>query len=105
MSCSGSPKVCTSTFTGKATVKAINRLTGVQTNLGQLMNSSISFQLDATDAGEPGSSPGSGPDSFAIRVYDANGTIMNLDSTPTDVYNGARSSQNLLNGGNLKITQ
>ena len=44
----------------------MNRMTGIAYSLGGNYN----FQVDVTDYGEPGSSPGAGPDKYAIRVWD-----------------------------------
>ena len=58
------PTVCTATFTGKNTITAVNRATGVPTGLG----GNYQFQVDVTDNREPGSSPSAGPDTYAIKV-------------------------------------
>jgi hypothetical protein len=84
------PKICKATFTGKSNITAINRATGLAYSLG----GNRSFQVDVTDAAEPGSSPGSGPDTYAIRVWDSTGTYYQF-GTPT--------AQIPLNGGNIQV--
>jgi hypothetical protein len=86
------PKVCTnSTFTGKNNISAVNRLTGVAFSLGGNYN----FQVDVTDLSEPGSSPGAGPDTYAIRVWDT--------STGTYYQLGSPASQLPIIGGNIQV--
>jgi hypothetical protein len=84
------PKVCKATFTGKANVTAVNRTTGLAYSLG----GNRSFQVDVTDNSEPGSSPGAGPDSYAIKVWDNTGTYYQFGTT---------LSQILINGGNIQV--
>jgi Bacterial Ig domain/Bacterial cadherin-like domain len=84
------PKVCTATFTGKSNVTAVNRTTGIAYSLG----GNRSFQVDVTDASEPGSSPGSGPDSYAIRVWDSAGTYYQF---------GTQAAQIPITGGNIQV--
>ena len=85
------PKVCTATFTGKSNITAVNRTTGIAYSLGGNYN----FQVDVTDAAEPGSSPGAGPDKYAIRVWDtATGTYYQL---------GTPAAQLVINGGNIQV--
>ncbi|MBA2719744.1 MAG: tandem-95 repeat protein, partial [Chloroflexi bacterium] len=85
------PTVCTATFTGKNNITAVNRTTGVAYSLGGNYN----FQVDVTDAAEPGSSPGAGPDKYAIRVWDtATGTYYQL---------GTPAVQVPINGGNIQV--
>jgi hypothetical protein len=85
------PKVCTATFSGKNNITAVNRATGVATSLG----GAYSFQVDVTDAREPGSSPGAGPDSYAIRVW--------KDTTGTYYQLGAPTAQLPIDGGNIQV--
>ena len=82
--------VCTSTFTGKATITAVNRATGVAYSLGGNMQ----FQVDVTDKGEPGSSSSTTPDTYAIRVWDSTGTYCQL---------GTPAAQLGINGGNIQV--
>ncbi len=85
------PKVCTATFTGKSTITAVNRATGIAYGLG----GNNQFQVDVTDNGEPGSGKATtNPDTYAIRVWDASGTYYQL-GTPT--------AQLPLNGGNIQV--
>ena len=84
------PIICKATFTGKATISAVNRATGLVYGLGGNMQ----FQVDVTDNGEPGSSSSTTPDTYAIKVYDSSGTYYQLGST---------TSQLALNGGNIQV--
>jgi hypothetical protein len=85
------PKICTATFTGKNNITAVNRTTGIAYSLGGNYN----FQVDVTDASEPGSSPGAGPDQYTIRVWDnATGTYYQFPSWPT---------QQAITGGNIQV--
>ncbi len=85
------PKVCTATFTGKNNITAVNRTTGIAYSLGGNYN----FQVDVTDAAEPGSSPGAGPDKYAIRVWDT--------TTGTYYQLGTPAAQVVINGGNIQV--
>ena len=117
--CSGTnPKtsICHFTFTGKATAKAINRTTSTNYNLADApyLGSSIQFQMDGTDAGEPGSSPGVGPDAFALKVWGGSKNLVVFDGKITGLdalsYEGDKDSltarsyqQILINGGNVQV--
>jgi hypothetical protein len=81
---------CTARFTGKSTITAANRATGVLYSLG----GNNQFQVDVTDKGEPGSSSAVSPDTYAIRMWDVTGTLYQL-GTPT--------GQLALNGGNIQV--
>jgi hypothetical protein len=85
------PIVCTATFSGKNNITAVNRATGVATSLG----GNYQFQVDVTDNSEPGSSPGAGPDTYAIKVWNS--------TTPTYYQLGAPTSQVKINGGNIQV--
>ncbi len=61
---------CKATITGKNTVQAVDRLTGVLCSIG----GNYQFQVDVTDNGEPGSSRVTPPDQYAIRVWNVSGT-------------------------------
>lgn len=87
---STTPKVCSASFSGKSTVTAVNRATGVAYSLG----GNNQFQVDVTDNSEPGSSPGAGPDTYAIRVWDSTGTSYQLGTT---------TAQLKINGGNIQV--
>jgi hypothetical protein len=90
-SCTTSPPVvCKATFTGKANITAVNRKTGVAYSLG----GNEQFQVDVTDNGEPGASSSTTPDTFAIKVWDSNGTYYQL---------GSPTAQTALNGGNIQV--
>jgi hypothetical protein len=85
------PKVCTATFTGKNNITAVNRTTGVAYSLGGNYN----FQVDVTDASEPGSTPGAGPDKYTIRVWDpTTGTYYQFPGWP---------AQTPIDGGNIQV--
>jgi hypothetical protein len=86
-----SPVVCKATFTGKVNITAANRATGGSYSLG----GGYQFQVDVTDNSEPGSSPGAGPDTYAIRVWDT--------STGTYYQLGAPATQVLIDGGNIQV--
>jgi hypothetical protein len=84
------PKICTSTFTGKANITAVSRTTGLAYSLG----GNELFQVDVTDNGEPGSSSSTTPDTYAIKVWDSSGTYYQL---------GSPTGQIALNGGNIQV--
>jgi hypothetical protein len=84
------PIVCTAQFTGKSTITAVSRTTGVAYSLG----GNNQFQVDVTDNGEPGSSPGAGPDKYAIRVWNSAGTYYQL---------GSPATQQAIDGGNIQV--
>jgi hypothetical protein len=87
------PKVCTASFSGKNNITAVNRTTGVAYSLGGNYN----FQVDVTDASEPGSSPGAGPDKYTIRVWD------NTTGTYYQFPNVAPATQTPIAGGNIQV--
>jgi hypothetical protein len=84
------PIVCKAEFTGKSTITAVSRTTGVAYSLG----GNNQFQVDVTDNSEPGSSPGAGPDTYAIRVWNSGGTTYQL---------GMPTTQQAINGGNIQV--
>jgi hypothetical protein len=86
----GSTTGCKATFTGKSTITAVDRITGAAYSLGGNNN----FQVDVTDKAEPGSAPGTGPDTYAIRVWTASGTYYQL---------GTPAAQQAINGGNIQV--
>jgi hypothetical protein len=93
--CTGTaPNVtCTATFTGKNNISAVNRTTGVAYSLGGNYN----FQVDVNDISEPGSSPGAGPDTYAVRVWDTStGTYYQLGAP-------APATQVKIVGGNIQV--
>jgi hypothetical protein len=101
------PIKCTATFAGKANIKAVNRLTGVEYSLG----GNYQYQVDTDDYSEPGSSPGAGPDRYAIRVWDpSTGTYYQLGSprtwNPAQLWNTSDpgfGTRLQLSGGNIQI--
>jgi hypothetical protein len=63
--------------------------------LAYSLGGNYNFQVDVSDNAEPGSSPGAGPDSYAIRVWDtATGTYYQL---------GAADAQLQIVGGNIQV--
>ena len=85
------PKVCNASFEGKSNITAVNRATGVAYSLGGNYN----FHVDVTDNSEPGSSPGAGPDTYTIRVWDSTlGDYYKLPGFPT---------QTKIDGGNIQV--
>jgi len=88
---STTPKVCTASFEGKNNITAVNRTTGLAYSLGGNYN----FHVDVTDNSEPGSSPGAGPDTYTIRVWDAStGDYYKLPGFPI---------QTKIDGGNVQV--
>jgi hypothetical protein len=88
---STTPKVCTASFEGKNNITAVNRATGVVYSLGGNYN----FHVDVTDNSEPGSSPGAGPDTYTIRVWDnTTGDYYKLPGFPI---------QTKIDGGNIQV--
>jgi hypothetical protein len=85
------PVVCNATFTGKSTVTAVDRITGVAYSLG----GNYQFEVDVTDNGEPGSKSAVIPDTYAIRVW--------TTTTGTYYQLGAPKVQVALNGGNIQV--
>ena len=81
---------CTATFTGKSTITAASRTTGVLYSLG----GNNQFQVDVKDNGEPGSSSATMPDTYTIRIWDSSGTYYQL---------GSPTAQRALNGGNIQV--
>ena len=56
---------------------------------------SFNFHVDVTDNSEPGSSPGAGPDTYTIRVWDnTSGDYYKLPGFPT---------QTRIDGGNIQV--
>ncbi len=88
---------CKATITGKNTVQAVDRLTGVLYSIG----GNYQFQVDVTDNGEPGSSRVTSPDQYAIRVWNVTGTYYELGNT----YDGKGSLLAPLDieGGNIQV--
>ena len=85
----------TATFSGKCTIKAVDRLTGVTYDGG----GNYLFQVDVTDRGEPGSGVAN-PDTYAIRITDSAGNNLIVVGT----YSGSTNvTQVPLNGGNIQV--
>jgi Divergent InlB B-repeat domain len=91
------PTVCKATFSGKNTVVAVSRTTGVAYSLGG--GGIYNYRVDVTDNGEPGSSPGAGPDTYGIKVWTSSGTYYQLGTaTTTTSY-----PQLAIGGGNIQV--
>ena len=102
------PMKCTATFAGKNNIQAIDRLTGVLYSLG----GGYSYQVDVDDYAEPGSTPGAGPDGYAIRTWDGGGTYYQVGmprawtSDPVKLWDPAYTgygSRLAINGGNIQV--
>jgi hypothetical protein len=108
MACTtAAPVKCTATFSGKNNIQAIDRQTGVVYSLG----GGYSYQVDVDDYSEPGSSPGAGPDGYAIRTWDTSGTYYKVGSPRTwigtaDLWNPSYTgygSRLPIVGGNIQV--
>jgi N-acetylneuraminic acid mutarotase len=98
LSCTNStPKVCTSTFTGKSTITAVDRLTGTAYSQGGNFN----YQVDLTDNGEPGASIP--PDRYATRIWDSTGNYYVLGSYGPDNTGTTNTAQVPILGGNVQV--
>ncbi len=82
-----SPKIRKAMFSGRNNITAVNRATGVATSLG----GNYQFRVDVTDNSEPGSSPGAGPDTYAIKVW--NSTTPRLAVAPPKAAGSGRCTQ------------
>jgi hypothetical protein len=87
---------CKATITGKNTVQAVDRETGVLYSIG----GNYQFQVDVIDNQEPGSS-GTGPDQYAIRVWDSSGTYYELGDSYDD--HGMLISPLDIAAGNIQV--
>jgi hypothetical protein len=93
---------CFATFFGKANIKVVDRLTGIQYSLGAgITGNQVSFQIDVTDNGEPGASSSTNPDSYAIRILTSTGTYYQVGTSSTSL--DARGTQITLSGGNIQV--
>jgi hypothetical protein len=91
---------CSATFSGKSTVSAVDRDTGLAYALG----GNYSYRVDVTDAKEPGSSPGAGPDTYGIRVWtEANGLYYQLYDPANPVSSSNAYPQLPIDGGNIQV--
>jgi hypothetical protein len=88
---------CTATFSGKANLTAIDRLSGVAYSLG----GGYSYRVDVTDFGEPGSKASPTPDTYGLKVWNSSGTYYQLYSGPPP--NASTFPQLALNGGNIQV--
>jgi len=89
---------CKATITGKNTVQAVDRETGVLYSIG----GNYQFQVDVIDNQEPGSS-GMGPDQYAIRVWNTSGTYYELGNSYDD--HGMLISPLDIAAGNIQVKQ
>lgn len=86
----------TGSFSGKTSIKAVDRTTGAMYNLSPTVNQS--FQVDVTD--NDGASAGTSPDMYAFRVWTSTG---NYKVVGTYSAGGANTSQVPLQGGNVQV--
>jgi hypothetical protein len=94
---------CKATFTGKSNLKAVDRSTGIAYAFGSgTIGNQQSFQVDVNDVSEPGSSPGTGPDSYAIRIWTSNGTYYQV-GIPRRTIDDASAVQVPITGGNIQV--
>jgi hypothetical protein len=70
---------CKATITGKNTIQAVDRETGLLYSIG----GNYQFQVDVIDNQDPGSS-GTSPDQYAIRVWNKSGTYYELGNSYDD---------------------
>jgi hypothetical protein len=82
-------------FEGKATIKAVDRLTGVVYDGG----GGYLFQVDVTDKGEPGSGV-TNSDTYATRITDSAGKVVILLGSYTGTTNTAQIG---IKGGNIQV--
>jgi hypothetical protein len=83
-------RVCGATFSGKATIKAVNRGTGKTYSLG----GGFGFDVQVTDNGEPGVRAPA--DTYTIRVSDGARTVHTVGSSGAGITIG---------GGNIQVRQ
>jgi hypothetical protein len=89
------PKVCNSSFSGKAVVIAVDRLTGIP----YLQGLTYQFQADVTDKAAPTRAVPVPPDTYATRVWNAGGNYYVLGS-----YSGATNTgQVAIKGGDVYV--
>ena len=82
-------------FSGKSTIKAVDRLTGLVYDFG----GNYSFQVDVTDKGEPGSGV-TNPDTYATRITDSAGNNVIVVGT----YSGSTNTAQVgIKGGNIQV--
>jgi MBG domain (YGX type)/Carboxypeptidase regulatory-like domain/Bacterial Ig-like domain (group 3) len=82
----------TAQFTGKNTIKAVDRLTGLTYSLSGAIN--YNFQVDVTDNED------SSPDTYALRVWTTTG---NYKVVGTYLPSGLNTAQVALQGGNIQV--
>jgi hypothetical protein len=88
----------TAKFTGKATLTAVDRLTGIAYSLG----GNYQYQVDVTDRGEPGSGV-INPDSYAIRVIDATSNVILIGTYSLSNGSIVNTAQVNIMGGNIQV--
>jgi hypothetical protein len=90
---------CAAQLTGKSNIKAIDRQTGLAYNIdSSVIGNQQMFEIDAIDNGEPGSSPGIGPDIYALKVFTSSGPFLTVG---TPAYPGPTAMQ--ISGGNVQV--
>src|SRR5205823_533102 len=100
---------CAAQLTGKSNITAVDRLTGATYSIdATVIGNQQLFEMDVIDNGEPGSSPGVGPDIYALRVYTSQGTFLPVGGPWTDAsgnsispYPNPTSIQ--ISGGNIQV--
>jgi Spy/CpxP family protein refolding chaperone len=88
----------TARFTGKSNITAVDRLTGLAYSLG----GNYQYQVDVTDKGEPGSGVVN-PDTYAIRVFDANGNVIVVGTYSLNSGSFVNTAQVNIMGGNIQV--
>jgi uncharacterized repeat protein (TIGR01451 family) len=77
--CDAETGVCHSRITGKASIWALDRITGVVHSIP----GTYDFQIDSTDAAVQGNLTANGPDRYTLRVWDGTGTYYEIGSADT----------------------
>ena len=102
------PVKCTATFAGKNNIQAVDRQTGVIYSLG----GGYSYQVDVDDYSEPGSTPGAGPDGYAIKTWNSSAIHYQVGSPrawtadPLKLWDPSYTGYGTrlpINGGNIQV--
>jgi hypothetical protein len=88
----------TAKFTGKSSITAVDRVTGIAYSLG----GNYQYEVDVTDKGEPGSGVAN-PDTYGIRVTDASGTVIVIGTYTVSGGSVINTSQINIMGGNIQV--
>jgi hypothetical protein len=96
---------CSAQLNGRSNIKAVDRLTGIAYNIdASVIGNQQLFELDVTDNGEPGSSPGVGPDIYALRVYTSAGPFLIIGTPAYDPSAISPQPTSLpISGGNIQV--